>query len=223
MSRGSRWRGQARRRSPLYGESGHRRVPGDRYLTEPRFTFGLCRNVSFEGGIWEPACGEGHMVRALEDCGHRVQASDIHAEGFGACGIDFLRQPVLPPGCRNVVTNPPFNAAEGEAEAFLRHAIDLVGPVGGRVAFFLRLTFIQRRASADLLSERRAIFAGFFPVQPRPLWGWHLPPELRTEDDNNPRHDFAWFVFDTSRRGRMRCFPIACDEEGPDLFQGAGG
>jgi hypothetical protein len=58
---------------------------------------------------WEPACGEGHMVRPLREYFGTVHASDIHDYGFGEVD-DFL----IPNDRRAdwIITNPPFRLAE---------------------------------------------------------------------------------------------------------------
>jgi predicted RNA methylase len=58
----------------------------------------------------EPACGRGHMARALGEYFGSVAASDAHEYGFGAIS-DFLGQPFEPLSFDWVITNPPFRLA----------------------------------------------------------------------------------------------------------------
>ena len=54
------------------------------------------------------------MSRVLEKTGCRVTSSDLYDRGFGEIGTDFLtteRQ------ADNIVTNPPYNSAEGFVSA----------------------------------------------------------------------------------------------------------
>ena len=90
-------------------------------------------NESFEGQIWEPACGDGSMARVLASKGNQVIATDLYDRGYGESGIDFLRayQKV-----DNIVTNPPYNAAEGFVSAGLRNA-------KSKFALLLRLAFLE--------------------------------------------------------------------------------
>lgn len=92
------------------------RHPRDFYPTPRAATLGLLAVEKFRGTIWEPACGNGAMSRALEERGHRVISTDLYDEGFGTPGVDFLttRRRVS-----NVVTNPPFRLAE----EFIHHAL----------------------------------------------------------------------------------------------------
>jgi hypothetical protein len=53
----------------------------------------------FIGKIWEPACGSGKMVAALQQAGFDVVGSDIIQ------GVDFLGQaPEI--GVKAIITNP---------------------------------------------------------------------------------------------------------------------
>jgi len=38
---------------------------------------------SFEGQIWEPACGDGAISRVLEAAGYQVISTDLIDRGYG--------------------------------------------------------------------------------------------------------------------------------------------
>lgn len=59
------------------------------------------------GPIWECAAGNGDVHRRLEALGHKVISTELHPEGWGETGIDFLQERRL--RAPNVITNPPFN------------------------------------------------------------------------------------------------------------------
>lgn len=82
------------------------RSPADFYTTPPQGTETLLGVESFEGSIWEPACGDGAISRVLESNGHTVVSTDLHDYGYGESGVDFLEQTEL--RAPNIVTNPPF-------------------------------------------------------------------------------------------------------------------
>lgn len=65
------------------GHSNHARQSEDYYATEPKATELLCQLEQFSHNIWEPACGEGHMVKVLESKGYNVRASDLVNRGGG--------------------------------------------------------------------------------------------------------------------------------------------
>lgn len=95
----------------------------DFYPTPPEVTVVLVRFLRLGGGlcVWEPACGDGDMVRALETCGLTVYGTDIRA------GQDFLTR-THPDGVYKpynwIITNPPF----AQSEEFIRHAAQIGKP-----------------------------------------------------------------------------------------------
>lgn len=115
----------------------------DFYPTPDWATYALIDNECFEGRIWEPACGDGSMVRVLRDTGRSVDASDLFDRGYGEIGVDFLK---CERTIENVVTNPPYNSAEGFVEAGLRQATH-------KLCLLLRLAFLEGG------NRQRTIFA----------------------------------------------------------------
>src|ERR1044071_4511210 len=83
---------------------------GPDFFPTPRWaTFALIESEKFIGDIWECACGDGAMSRVLEECGS-VYSSDLYKRGYGDHGLDFL-EPSR--SADNIITNPPYNCAEG--------------------------------------------------------------------------------------------------------------
>ena len=73
--------------------------------------------------VWEPAAGDGNIVRVLRDNGIPVIASDIERYSFALHFVgDFLQQTQAPVGTAVLVTNPPYRLAAQFAE----HALTLV-------------------------------------------------------------------------------------------------
>ncbi len=105
----------------------------DFYPTPEWATHALIDNECFEGRIWEPACGDGTMARVLASTGRPVDASDLYNRGFGVAGVDFLGQSRH---VENIVTNPPYNSAEGFVEAGLRQTTR-------KLCLLLRLAFLE--------------------------------------------------------------------------------
>lgn len=83
-----------------------RRAAYEFYPTPPEATRALLSVESFEGDIWEPACGDGAISKVLEAAGYQVVSTDLIDRGFGAGGQDFLKSPE--PLARNIITNPPY-------------------------------------------------------------------------------------------------------------------
>ena len=111
------------------------RVPHDFYPTPPVGTRALLSVERFHGSIWEPACGDGAISKVLAAQRYHVVSTDLVHRGYGIGGINFLTETTT--RARNIVTNPPYGS--GLADAFVRHALHLVAPVGGRVAMLLNL------------------------------------------------------------------------------------
>lgn len=111
----------------------------DFYPTPAWATHALCEVESFDGDIWEPACGDGAMADVLRARGYQVEASDLCDRGYGETGIDFLEADRR---VANIITNPPYNSAEGFIGSALRQA-------DRKVAFLLRLAFLEGAARGD--------------------------------------------------------------------------
>lgn len=72
--------------------------------------------------VWEPACGQGHMARALSEYFGLVYSSDAHDYGSGAVR-DFLF-PGDEPAFDWLITNPPFRLAEQFAHTMIDRAVE---------------------------------------------------------------------------------------------------
>ena len=117
----------------------------DYFPTPPWGTRALCEYLARHDDIakqscWEPACGEGHMARALGEYFSSVVATDIHDYGAGYPAHDFLDAGSLmewdTPEVDWIITNPPFN----KASAFALRGIALAR-VG--VALLVRTSFLE--------------------------------------------------------------------------------
>lgn len=107
---------------------------GPDFFPTPKWaTHALVDNEVFTGDIWECACGDGSMSDVLETTGNKVISSDLYDRGYGEGGVDFLTSRTK---VRNIVTNPPYNAAEG----FVRKGLELSD---GKFALLLRLAFLE--------------------------------------------------------------------------------
>lgn len=121
--------------------------PHDYYATEPKAVELLLEQEQFSKNIWEPACGEGHISKVLEDKGHIVLSTDLIDRGYGEGMRDFLSETRMFQG--DIITNPPYRYAK----EFVEKALDLVPP-GNKVAMFLKLTFLEGQGRRSLFRER---------------------------------------------------------------------
>ena len=102
------------------GNTAYKRNSSDFYPTPPEATYALLDFLKIDPGkavIWEPACGEGHMVEQMKKMGYSVIGTDV------VNGTDFLKD--NPPRDFNwIITNPPFSLSE----QFIRKCIEYKRP-----------------------------------------------------------------------------------------------
>jgi hypothetical protein len=142
-------------------------------------------NEKFDGEIWESACGDGTMSRVLEKTGQPVRSSDLYDRGFGESGVDFLS---ARPAADNIVTNPPYNCAEGFVASGVRHA-------NRKLALLLRLTFLEGANRARTI----------FKITP-PSRVWVFSERITfypsgVEPKGSGTTAYAWFVWDKDAPG----------------------
>lgn len=163
--------------------SGYKRVERDAYQTIERWPVdALCFSYPLPPRIWEPAAGDGHMVRSLEANGFEVYATDI------AQGKDFLSYRGVDLGNFGIVSNPPFGERGKLAEQFIVRALVLSPTI---VAMLLPSDF-DHAASRQPLFRHRA-FAARINLTSRPRW---------FDGDATPKANFCWFVWDHDNRAR---------------------
>jgi len=108
----------------------------DFYPTPAWATEALLAYETFEGEVWECACGDGAMAKVLKKAPYplvSVYSTDLHDRGYGLWPIDFLKSELA---VDNIVTNPPFNLAED----FILKALALAKK---KVAIFSRLALLE--------------------------------------------------------------------------------
>jgi len=118
---------------------------GPDFYPTPRWaTYALIESEKFEGDIWEPACGDGAMSEVLAETGNRIISSDLYDRGYGDTGVDYLtaRRRIA-----NVITNPPYNAAEG----FVAKSLHVAEK---KFALLLRLAFLEGANRANTIFHK---------------------------------------------------------------------
>ncbi|MFZ1416492.1 MAG: hypothetical protein WAS73_18230 [Defluviicoccus sp.] len=140
--------------------------------------------------IWEPAAGDGAIVRPLQQAGFHVVASDIADYGLVGCltGVDYLV--AKPPSkVKGIVTNPPFKLATSFAEKALREVPYL--------ALLLRTNFLESTARLAFFRKHEPariwISSRRLPMMHR--FGWQGP-----KAPSNTCH--AWFIWDARSRSK---------------------
>ncbi len=183
--------------------SGYDREPHDFYPTPDWVTEALLKHLTPRGAVWEPCCGDGAMARVLERAGHRVVASDLVDRGFGRGGVDFFDCTAFPPGCRTMVTNPPYG--DGGAllrstnsslslQRFVRHALALTIAANGQLALLVRFQWIAGKRAAALISSG--------PLSQVVVLTKRIQWFDMGERTTTGQHHHAWLVWDC-RHGRL--------------------
>lgn len=183
----------------------------DYYPTPPAATRALLDAESFEGPIWEPACGEGHMSDVLMAGGHEVISTDISDYGYQNMDgvMDFLDAPddlIVP----NLITNPPFSVVVGHkevkdketgeitqkpikkgCEVFVEQALK---HTTGKVAILQKLAFLEGK-------ERKKMFEST-PFKACHVFSRRLTMYREGEKmKNSGMIAFAWFVWEHGYTG----------------------
>ena len=149
-------------------------------------TYALIDNEKFVGDIWESACGDGAMSRVLDKTDRTVISSDLYDRGFGEKGIDFL---CARRRAANIVTNPPYNSAEGFVSAGIRGA-------ERKFALLLRLAFLEGANRANTI---------FAKTPPNRVWVFSeritfYPAGAPQKGSGTTA--YAWFVWDKDANGK---------------------
>lgn len=171
----------------MSGQLDYDRNDADFYPTPPENVDCLHLFEPLDGTVWwEPACGEGHISKRVEELtGRMILSTDLHFRHYGNGGADFLTMEEAPDGITGIITNPPYGDL---AEAFIRKALELMKPVNGRVAMFLRNEYDCGKGRRDLFANYP--FAHKIIVTKRPRW--------IEGSTGSPRHSYAWYVWDFS-------------------------
>lgn len=150
------------------------RSVADFYPTPPEATQALLNFLNLEPGttVWEPACGDGHMVKVLESNDLLVRATDI------TLGVDFLT--TEDNTSQWIITNPPFSIAD----KFIRKCAEY------HVPFALLLKSQYWHAS-----RRLCLFREIQPSYVLPLT-WRPDFCFKERGGGSPVMDVLWCVWE---------------------------
>lgn len=120
------------------------------------------------------------MSRVLEKIGVQVISSDLYRRGFGEVGVDFLDCDRC---ADNIITNPPYNSAEGFVASGVSKA-------KCKFALLLRLAFLEGANRANTIFSRRP---------PNRVWVFSeritfYPAGAEVKGSGTTA--YAWFVWD---------------------------
>jgi len=158
----------------------------DFFPTPAWATYALVDNEHLLGDIWECACGDGAMSRVLEQTGRQTFSSDLYERGYGETGVDFLTAERT---ADNIITNPPYNSAEGFVATGLRQA-------RSKFALLLRLAFLEGANRSNTI---------FSLTPPSRVWVFSeritfYPTGVERKGTGTTA--YAWFVWDTDAPSR---------------------
>lgn len=156
------------------GNTAYKRVESDFYPTPPEATQALLNFLKLPEGqtIWEPACGEGHMVEVMQKNNLHVIGTDIQM------GVDFL-EAEAPDGVDWIITNPPFSLAEQFIRKRAEHGVPF--------AMLLKSQYWHA-------ARRVALFSTIPPAYVLPLT-WRPDFMFKQRGKGSPLMDVNWCVW----------------------------
>jgi hypothetical protein len=135
--------------------------------------------------VWEPACGDGALVREIRSAGIGCIATDIVDRGCPDSSVaDFFDRAESP--CRAIITNPPYNlinARDGKG-AWLRHSLAITG-----------WDYLALLLSWDWPAARQNGLGALLDAQPF-SWCYLMRWKLDFTGEGSPPQRNAWFVWD---------------------------
>lgn len=154
---------------------GAKRREADYYATpESAFRPLLYFLKAHQGGIWEPACGDGRLVKWMNEAGLEASGDDISRNGYNFLTDDSRYE--------TIVTNPPFSLALEFCDRALSSSFN--------VFMLLRLNFLASRKRRDWW--RRNPPSALFILSERPSF---------TDDGKTDATDYAWFYWGKLHKG----------------------
>lgn len=162
-------------------------INGPDFFPTPAWaTYALMENERFDGQVWECACGDGAMSEVIGEYGNPVYSSDLYNRGYGDVGVDFLKAHGRK---SNIITNPPYNAAQG----FVEKATEVAEK---KFALLLRLAFLEGANRANTIFSSNA-----------PSRVWVFSERITFYPKNAVKAGsgttaYAWFVWDKEHGGQ---------------------
>jgi len=170
-------------------DSNYERKERDAYQSPPWVAEALVKAIPRQKRcfVWEPACGEGSIVKALADAEHHVHATDIvDGENF----FDFRQEPHR--DIDGIVTNPPYT----DCSVFIDHALDLMHKLNGFVVLLLPVDYDSAKTRRALFADC-PIFAKKIALTQRIVWF-----ERSDGKPAAPSENHAIYVWDHRHMGR---------------------
>ena len=166
----------------------------DFYATPTETTRAILDKVPLEGSILEPAVGQGHISKVLEEYypNNEIVSTDLNDYGYGETGIDFLTYDF---GRKfdNVITNPPFSSAK----SFVERALELSND---KVLMLMKIQFLESKGRKEFLENSPLKYVYCFSERQATMRnGWELNP--KTGKPWSTALFLAWFVWEQGYEG----------------------
>ena len=155
----------------------------DFYATPSEATQKLLEFEKFDGKIYEPCCGQGHISRVLLKNGYEVESTDLIDRGFGQANIDFLMEYKQR---ENIITNPPYGRLLMQ---FVDKSYHLAK---NKIALLLKLTFLEGQ-------ERKKFFELYPPIRVY-VFSKRLSLMKNGESYEGGMMALAWFVWEKQKK-----------------------
>lgn len=166
----------------LIGADTGNRKKNDFYPTPGWVIDSILDRVTFDGPVWEPACGNGAISKKLISRGYDVRSTDLYDYGYGFPDNDFLQ---MQEPWDNIITNPPFNIST----KFALHGLNVVRH---KLVLFNKLTFFEgKERKVKLFSQKKLEKVFVFSERVNFL----------KDEATGGMLSFAWFVFDKNYSG----------------------
>ena len=169
------------------GNTAYKRNKADFYPTPPEATQALLDFLKLpsETVVWEPACGEGHMVKVMERKGLSVVGTDLQT------GTDFLTAD-MPEDVQWIITNPPFSLAEQFIRKSAEHGVPF--------AMLLKSQYWHA-------ARRVSLFSTITPAYVLPLT-WRPDFLFKARGKGSPLMDVNWCVWIPHYANETRYIPL---------------
>ena len=166
------------------------RVENDFYATHPDSVRALLEVEEIIYPALEPACGEGHISKLLDE--YRTKSFDLINRGYGNPDTDFLTNDFI--GEYNtVITNPPFNLFQEFVEKALKIA-------NNKVIMFGKLQALEGQKRATFLEKTPLKKVYVFKKRQQPMRNGKEFDE-KTGKKMSSTMAFAWYVWEIGYKG----------------------
>lgn len=155
----------------------------DYYATPPKAVLQLLEREIFSHNILEPACGQWHISKALEQRWHSVLSSDLIDRWYGEVR-NFLTDDFMDSWHGDIITNPPFSMAT----EFLTKGMSILRD-WKKFAMLLRIQFLEWVARNEIFKTYPPKTIYVFSRNIRCAKNWDF------ENATGNASTYCWFVW----------------------------